>query len=145
MDAWPPSDGEAIHTSTFLGNPLACAAAVAALTVLQEEGLAARSGEVGSWWKDRLESALSGIPTVGEVRGRGLMVGVDLVDPGAGERAPNGALGARVVVEALQRGWILLPGGPEGNVLSLTPPLTTPLTLLDDATEMLAEVIPVAG
>lgn len=152
MDSWPASAGEAIHTSTFLGNPLACAAAVASLDALEEEGLPERARREGRWWRDDLAERLAGLPEVGDVRGRGLMVGVDLVDPavesdaastgeGGPARVPDGGLAARVVADALRRGWILLPGGPEGNVLSLTPPLPTPRRLLDAAAEMLAEVI----
>lgn len=70
---------------------------------------------------------------VGEVRGRGLMIGLDLVREGD-PRRPDGELAGRVVVEMLRRGWIVLAGGPDGNVLSLSPPLTIPRGLLSRAT-----------
>lgn len=133
MDAWPASEGEAIHTSTFLGHPLACAAALATLDVLEEEGLADRARELGRWWRDELREMAAGHDLVGEVRGRGLMIGLDLVrDPAS--RAPAGAAARRAVKAALRRGWILLAGGPGGNVLSLSPPLTVPRRLLEAAT-----------
>jgi 4-aminobutyrate aminotransferase len=144
MEAWPPSKGEAKHTSTFLGNPLACAAATASLEVLEEEGLAERAAETGRRWRRGLADALSGIDAVGQVRGRGLMVGVDLVDLRDG-RTPDGELAARVTAEMLRRGWIVLPGGPDGNVLSLTPPIPIPMALLEAATDELAEVLQETG
>jgi 4-aminobutyrate aminotransferase len=68
------------------------------------------------------------------------MVGIDLVAD-RGDRAPDAALAARVLVGALRRGWILLAGGPDGNVLSLTPPLTVARDLLDAAVRMLDETL----
>lgn len=137
MDAWPPSDGEATHTHTFLGHPLSCAAALAALEVIEEEGLADRAGAVGSAWREELGAVAAGHPgVVGDVRGRGLMIGLDLVEEGD-PRRPAGELARRVVVGMLRRGWLVLAGGPEGNVLSLSPPLTVPPELLARASEAL--------
>ncbi|HKK27968.1 MAG TPA: aspartate aminotransferase family protein [Gemmatimonadota bacterium] len=130
MDAWPASTGEAIHTSTFLGHPLSCAAALASLGVLEEEGLVRRARELGERWMASLRGMAAAHEVVGEVRGRGLMVGIDLVrDPETREPAPE--LARRVVTGALREGWILLAGGPAGNVLSLTPPLTIEEDLLE--------------
>lgn len=136
MDAWPPSGGEAIHTTTFLGHPLSCAAALAALDVLEEEALAERAASVGSTWREELASMAERHPTVGEVRGEGLMVGLDLVRDGD-PRRPDGELAGRLVVGMLRRGWIVLAGGPEGNVISLSPPLTVPSGLLSHSTAAL--------
>jgi 4-aminobutyrate aminotransferase-like enzyme len=143
MDAWPSSEGEAVHTSTFLGHPLSCAAALAALDVLEEEGLAERARELGARWRRALEEMAADHEAVGEVRGRGLMIGLDLVADGR-SRGPDGELAGRVVVEALRRGWILLAGGPAGNVVSLSPPLTVPWRLLEAATAMLDEALEAA-
>lgn len=140
MDAWPPSSGEAIHTSTFLGHPVACAAAIASLELLEEEGLAERARALGEGWMDALSRMASRHPAVGEVRGRGLMVGLDLVRD-AGSREPDGELAGRVVRLALRRGWILLGGGPDGNVISLSPPLTVEEELLEGAVAMLDEAL----
>lgn len=140
MDAWPPSRGEAIHTSTFLGHPVACAAALASLDVLTEEGLIERAREVGADWRRALARLAERHPSIGDVRGRGLMVGLDLVRD-RGTRQPDGALAARVVGRALRRGWILLGGGPDGNVLSLSPPLSLERAILDAAVEMLDEAL----
>ncbi len=140
MDAWPESRGEAMHTTTFLGHPLACAAATAAVRALRRGHLPERSREVGDRWRKSLESLSDRHPCVGDVRGRGLMIGLDLVSD-RDERAPDPALASRVVAEALRRGWILLPSGPDGNVISFSPPLTIAEELLEEAVRMLDEVL----
>jgi len=140
MDAWPSSRGEAKHTSTFLGNPLACAAAIASLDEIERLDLAGRSAREGERWIARIRERVGADPRIGDVRGRGLMIGIDLVRDRE-SREPDPDLAARVVAAALRRGWILLAGGPAGNVLSLSPPLTIPRDLLDRATRMLADVL----
>ncbi len=140
MDAWPTSAGEAMHTSTFLGNPLACAAAVASLGEIRRRELVERSAAEGDRWIAELRDALGRHPSVGDVRGRGLMIGIDLVtDPSS--REPDALLAGRVVVEALRGGWIVLAGGPAGNVISLSPPLSLSRDLMGAATRMLDRVI----
>ena len=135
MSAWPPSEGEAIHTSTFLGNPLACAAARAQLLEIERGNLPARAAEVGAAWREGLESLAARQPAVGAVRGRGLMLGLELIDPETGEHAAG--LATRLMMGALERGWIVLPDGPDASILSFTPPLTIDEPLLERATEML--------
>jgi 4-aminobutyrate aminotransferase len=138
MNSWPPSTGEAMHTATFSGNPIACAAAAASLAIIEEEGLAARAARLGEALKSRLDELAARHQAIGDVRGRGLMFGLDMIDA---EGAPNGKLARRVVFEALRRGWILLAEGPGGNVLSLTPPLTISEELLEAAVVMLDDVL----
>jgi 4-aminobutyrate aminotransferase-like enzyme len=140
MDAWPASGGEAIHTSTYLGHPLSCAAAIASMEVLEEERLADRSRELGGRWIEELRAMAVDHAHVGDVRGRGLAIGIDLVRD-EDSREPAGEMARRVVVEALGEGWLLLAGGPDGNVLSLTPPLVIEEGLLESATEMLDRVL----
>jgi 4-aminobutyrate aminotransferase-like enzyme len=113
MDAWPESPGEALHTSTYLGNPMACAAALANIGEIERLQLPARARQLGARLASRLD-ALRSHPQVTDVRGRGLMWGIELRDAIAAERT---------VKEALKRGVIVLQAGPLGNVLSLTPPL----------------------
>ncbi len=113
--AWPPSSGEALHTQTFIGHPLGCAAALASIGVLERESLAERARETGAMALAELEAKLAGCAGVSAVRGRGLMIGVELEDP---------ARASAVVRECLERGIILLPAGDGGRVLSITPPLT---------------------
>lgn len=113
MDAWPPSDGEALHTSTYLGNPLGCAAALATIDELERLALPARAKRLGEDVARALERVRD-IAGVVDVRGRGLMWGVELRD---------GTLAERTVALALHDGVILLQAGARGEVVSITPPL----------------------
>ncbi len=135
MDAWPPSPGEAMHTSTFLGNPVSCAAALAQLSEIEERGLVARAAELGARLRARLDTWLGRYPAVGEVRGRGLMQGVELVRPGG--REPAGELAVRLVDATLRRGVLLLTEGRDANVLAFTPPLVITEAQLDFAVDVL--------
>jgi len=139
MATWPESTGEAIHTSTFLGNPLACAAATASLLDIERRGLPERAAAIGAEWKAQLQQLTERHDVVREVRGRGLMLGVELVEPDTGEPATERA--GRIVIEALRRGWIILGDGPAANVLALTPPLTISRELLARATTLLDELL----
>jgi 4-aminobutyrate aminotransferase-like enzyme len=113
MRAWR-TPGEALHTSTFLANPLACAAALAVLDVLDEERLPARASRLAEQVAARLGS-LRRAPAVTAVRGRGLLWGVELA---SAELARAWTAAARGL------GVLLLAGGPEGRVAQLVPPLT---------------------
>lgn len=114
--------GEALHTGTFLAHPLACAAALASLDVLEEEQLVERA----AGWGERMREDLGGLaasrPEIGDVRGSGMMWGLELVRPGAAGE-PDAARAKRVAELCLGRGVLLLAGGPCGNVLQLTPAL----------------------
>jgi len=139
MAAWPESVGEAIHTSTFLGHPAACAAALATLQLIDESELAPRSRVEGARWLEALREMTLRHPIVREARGRGLMIGIELRDPEM--RVPGRVLVGRAMVEALRRGWILLGAGPEGDVISLSPPLTIERELLELAVGALDDVL----
>ncbi len=142
MNAWPASDGEAIHTSTFLGNPLGCAMALASLRELQSKRLAQRAARVGNAWKRQLEMAVGHHPSVAEIRGLGLMIGIELVKDRQ-SLEPDSELAGRMVVTCLQKGLLLLSGGVHRNILTLTPPLTISERELSIATKTLAEVLQV--
>jgi len=119
MAAWPLSRGEAIHTSTFLGHPLACAAALAQIDEIEDQ-LVERSAGLGTSMLDRLEGMKTRVTGIGDVRGRGLLAAIELVrDPGS--REPDRERAERAVQSALLRGLILLSGG---CALQLSPPLT---------------------
>jgi 4-aminobutyrate aminotransferase/(S)-3-amino-2-methylpropionate transaminase len=132
MQKWGPSTGEAIHTSTHLGNPLGCALALKVLEVLARDRLLERARHLGKHALERLERELRPCPGVRDVRGRGLLLGIELDQP---------ARAARVVREALSSGWILLAEGPDARVLSLTPPLTISESLLERAIDHLVELL----
>lgn len=145
MGAWPPSSGEAIHTSTFLGNPVACAAALAHLDEIEERGLVERAARLGGRLRERLEGWRGRFAAVGDVRGLGLLQGVELVEDSVSRR-PASALAWRVVERALERGVIMLGEGPQGNVLAFAPPLTITEAQLDYALAVVEdELASVAG
>jgi 4-aminobutyrate aminotransferase/(S)-3-amino-2-methylpropionate transaminase len=132
MDAWPASEGEALHTQTFLGHPPGCAAALACLVVLEEEKLLENAAENGAAALEFLRATLSGETRVAEVRGLGLMIGIECDRPETAARACSAAL---------SRGIILLPSGDDGRVLSITPPLCIERDALIAALAILAECI----
>jgi len=118
MDAWPPSTGEAIHTSTFLGHPLGCAGGLGFLEALDADDLVGRAGRLGASALGYLKASLHGDADVVEVRGRGLMLGVELRKTGRAGPA------AQVAGKALEQGLIVLPGGEDGEVVEVVPPAT---------------------
>jgi acetylornithine/succinyldiaminopimelate/putrescine aminotransferase len=122
MDSWPESRGEAIHTSTFMGNPLGCAAALASIGEMKRLKLDARSRELGDWLATRLAR-------IGKVRGKGLMLGLEV-----GNAVP-------VVGKLLQRGILALPEGSQSEVLGLTPPLVITKRQLSFCLEALTLVL----
>jgi 4-aminobutyrate aminotransferase-like enzyme len=118
MDAWPPSTGEALHTSTFLGNPLGCAMALASLEQHADPAVAERVRERGAALRAALDSLHS--PHIAEVRGLGLMLGMELVTDGQ----PATALALSIVKNALRDGVLLLADAPTSHVLSFAPPFS---------------------
>jgi 4-aminobutyrate aminotransferase-like enzyme/Ser/Thr protein kinase RdoA (MazF antagonist) len=108
--------------STYGGNPVACAAALAVLSVIEDEGLIQNAAEVGSYLRAGLVELQRRHPLIGDVRGTGLLLGVELVeDPQSRRPAPGRA---REVTEAMRDHGILLgTTGPAGNVLKIRPPL----------------------
>jgi 4-aminobutyrate aminotransferase/(S)-3-amino-2-methylpropionate transaminase len=122
MASWR-REQEVVHTSTFAGAPIACATAIATLDLISREKLAARSAELGSSLLQSLRAATRELPQVSEVRGTGLMLGVDFGDRPDAASAVGRAL--------LERGYITSTGGGTREVLILTPPLTISESLLD--------------
>ena len=124
--------------STFGGNPVACAAALAVLAVIEEEGLTANAADVGGYLRQGLLSLAGQHPVVGEVRGDGLLLGVELV--GAARTPAAGR--ARQVTEAMRdRGILISATGPDGNVLKIRPPLVFRREHADLLLETLDEVL----
>jgi 4-aminobutyrate aminotransferase-like enzyme len=127
MDAWPLSTGEALHTSTYLGNPMGCAAALATIDEFERLQLPRRAAELGIWLEARL-AALRSHPGVTGVRGCGLLWGIELRDA---------ATAGSVVKHALARGVILLPSGIAGETITIAPPLVISENQLDRAIAIL--------
>lgn len=133
LAAWSRKQ-EVVHTSTFAGAPLACATALCLLDVLSKQSLVERSARLGERWLVKLDDALAGFDSVKQVRGRGLMVGVELTDRVTG--------GASALMQALlERGYLTSTGGGRREVLVLTPPLNIKEALLDEFTEVLSTTL----
>ena len=138
MDAaWPASRGEAIHTSTFLGNPVGCAMAFAQLREIKRLKLPQRSAELGRFLLAELSRVRSPQFTV-QARGLGLLAGIELQRH---DGSPATTETFSTIKTMLRRGLILLPEGEHGNVISFTPPLTITKSQLAKAIEALARVL----
>ena len=124
MDAaWPASTGEAIHTSTFLGHPVGCAMALAQIAEIRRQRLVERSARLG---RMLLRESLAMVHAAKfkvtiHARGMGLLAGLEMRLP---DGSPASAETMRVIKVMLRRGFILIPEGEHGNVISFTPPLT---------------------
>jgi 4-aminobutyrate aminotransferase/(S)-3-amino-2-methylpropionate transaminase len=132
MRAWPDPAGEAMHTQTFLGHPPGCAAALASMTVLEDEKLVARAAELGAIALAELRRMLAGRAHVRDVRGRGLLLAVE---------CDTGETALRACGEALRRGVIVVPSGDRGEVVAITPPLPIEHDLLLLALGLLADAL----
>ncbi len=125
---------------TYGGNPISIAAAHAVLDVIDAEGLCARAATLGARMRAKLDALAAELPCIGNVRGLGMMVAIELVkDPKT--REPDAALTAAVLAQAEQRGLILLSCGVDANVVRLLAPLTIPEALLDEGLQILGESV----
>ena len=131
--AWPPSTGEAIHTSTFLGHPVGCAMALAQIQEITDQNLVQRSAELGLFLQSQFSHSQF------EFRGLGLMAGLDLRQKNGN---PDTKLSLRVMKEMLRKGYIILPEGEHGNVISFTPPLVISKKQLGATLGALSELLP---
>ncbi|MGE2716218.1 4-aminobutyrate--2-oxoglutarate transaminase [Mycolicibacterium litorale] len=126
---------------TYGGNPLACAAALAAIETIRADDLIGRAQEIERLMKERLRQLQRLDSRIGDVRGRGAMIAVELVRPGSVD--PDSASAVSIAAEARSRGVIVLTCGTDGNVLRFLPPLTMGDELLHDALDVLAEAFAV--
>jgi 4-aminobutyrate aminotransferase-like enzyme len=144
MDAaWPESQGEAIHTSTYLGHPAGCAMALAQIDELKRRKLPAASLATGRWLQQQLSELRPPSPRWRfEVRGLGLLLGLEIRHADGRPAMPESLA---LIKRMLHRGFILLPEGEHANVISFTPPLiiTRPqlATMLRALRRTLAEVL----
>jgi len=123
---------------TFGGNPLACAAALAVIETIETDGLLDRARHIGDLLLDRLTALATSYDAIGDVRGRGAMVAIELVD---GDGAPNATLTARVAAACHAEGVLVLTAGSYGNVLRFLPPLVISDELLDEGMTVLEKVL----
>src|SRR4051794_30241322 len=134
---------DAVHVGglggTFGGNPVACAAALAAVQTIEAEGLVARARAIGELMVPRLRTLQSTYDVIGDVRGRGAMVAIELVDPRT--KAPDAALTARIASACHADGLLVLTAGSYGNVLRFLPPLVISDDLLHDGLDVLEKAL----
>ena len=142
MDAFKPGS----HGGTYGGNAVSCAAANATLDVIEDEGLVANARERGAQFLAGLRALAARHPAIGDARGIGLMVAIELVRPGVGDgRVPDPELTKRVQGEAFERKLLLLTAGTSVNVIRIIPPLVTTAEEVDRALGILGESLVAAG
>ncbi len=122
---------------TYGGNPIACAAALAAIEIIESEKLVERARHLETILKSSLEAIAAKHPEIGEIRGRGAMIAIELVK--AGSKDPNPELMAKVIKYCQSKGVLILTAGSYGNVIRFLPPLVITDELLKDALGVLAE------
>jgi 4-aminobutyrate aminotransferase/(S)-3-amino-2-methylpropionate transaminase len=125
---------------TYGGNPLACAAALAVLDAMERERIPARAARAGERIAGRFRSWAERYPSIGDVRGLGAMVAMELVADRA-SRTPDKGLTGRLLAAALRRGVILLSAGTYGNVVRVLAPLTADDALLDEGLDAMGEAL----
>jgi 4-aminobutyrate aminotransferase len=134
------------HGGTYGGNVVACAAANATLDVIEGEGLVANAAERGSQFLAGLRSLAPRYPSIGDIRGLGLMLALEFVKPGEGDgRVPDPEVTKRVQAEALKRKLIVLTAGTYVNVVRIIPPLVTTADEVGQALRILDESLAAAG
>jgi len=124
---------------TYGGNPIACAAALAVVETIEADGLVERAQAIGAYLSERLRLLQARDPRIGDVRGRGAMQAIELVVPGS--NTPDPDLTRRLAAAAHERGVIVLTCGTYGNVFRFLPPLSISDGLLDEAFDVLGEVL----
>ena len=134
-DAYKPGD----HLSTFGGNPISCAAALANIAFMEKENLPARAAETGNYAMSKLREIQKANPLIGEVRGAGLMIGVELVKDAQKTPAPAEAEGLREA--CLRKGLLIGVGGIFGNVVRFQPPLVITREQIDRAIGIFSEAL----
>jgi 4-aminobutyrate aminotransferase-like enzyme len=143
MDAaWPVSEGEAIHTSTFLGHPVGCAMALAQIEEIKRLDLVERAARLGDFLLRALQFEVSDSRFQIDARGVGLLAGVEitLVDG-----QPATSITLQAIKMMLKKGFILLPEGEHANVIGFTPPLTISEEQLRKSVSNLAKTLSSLG
>ena len=125
--------------STFGGNPLSTAGALANLDYLIEHDLQTNALKVGQFLRNGIDQVAEENEIIGEVRGKGLMIGVELVVPGGKE--PNAAAAGRIMEEAKKDGLLIGKGGLWGNVLRIAPPLTLTQEEAEEGLEIIGRAV----
>ncbi len=134
-EAFQPGD----HLSTFGGNPVCCAAALANIKFIEQENLCAKAREDGAYFIERINAMCADLSLLGEVRGAGLMIGLELVRDSVMTPAPSSA--ESIQAACLDKGLLVGVGGIYGNVVRIQPPLTIERRQIDFALRVLGECL----
>jgi len=135
MEQW----GRSAHGSTYGGNPVACAAGIAVLETIAEERLIENAATRGEELRSGLDRIAAEDPRIGNVRGRGLMLGVEFVHDETGQ--PDGALAKAVIARAADLGLLVLTCGMSGQVVRWIPPINATSAEVSEAVEIFAEAV----
>jgi 4-aminobutyrate aminotransferase / (S)-3-amino-2-methylpropionate transaminase / 5-aminovalerate transaminase len=134
---------DAVHAGglggTFGGNPVSCATALAAIETIEADGLLARARHLGERMTTRLRTMADHHAVIGDVRGRGAMVAIELV--GTDGRSPDRDATSRIAAACHRQGLLVLTAGNHGNVIRFLTPLTMPDHLLDEGLDILDAAI----
>jgi 4-aminobutyrate aminotransferase len=134
MQKWGPGG----HSTTFGGNPVACAAGLATLQIIREENLLENARQMGARLLEGAKALQQKYPMIGDVRGIGLMVGLEFVVPGS-DKQPNPQAVQTVLEECLGRGLLLYSAGLYSHVIRIFPPLIVNQAQVDEALQILDE------
>ncbi len=134
MDLW--STGA--HGSTFGGNPVSCAAACATIDVIREEGMVENAARMGDCFRARLQALKDRYPIIGDVRGLGLMLATEFVEP---DGSPSGRLAEAVRQAALDRHMLLLTCGPHDQCIRFMPPLNVSQWELEEGIDIFSAAV----
>ncbi|MEL7293489.1 MAG: pyridoxal phosphate-dependent class III aminotransferase [Pseudomonadota bacterium] len=145
-DTWNPGE----HTGTFRGNQLAMVSGAKALEIIQRDNLVEHANIAGQYLRHGLEAMQKRLDCIAEVRGKGLMLGVEIRKPGSelnqfGEPVSDGELTLKIQRAALERGLMVEKGGRDGSVIRFLPPLIISFEQIDFALRVLEEAMLVAG
>jgi 4-aminobutyrate aminotransferase/(S)-3-amino-2-methylpropionate transaminase len=134
---------DAVHVGglggTYGGNPVACAAALGAIEAYESLDLVSAAMRIEGIMRPRLDALAAGYLQIGDVRGRGAMLAVELVEPGT--TTPDAALTGRISAACHRAGLVTLTCGTFGNVLRFLPPLVTPEPLIEQGLDILEQAV----
>jgi 4-aminobutyrate aminotransferase len=136
MDRW----GRSAHGSTYGGNPVACAAGIAVLETIETDGLVENAAVRGAELRAGLARIAAEEPRIGDVRGPGLMIGVEFVKEGPG-REPDGVTAKAVIARAADLGLLLLTCGTVGQTIRWIPPIDVTAAEVSEAVEIFGETL----
>jgi 4-aminobutyrate aminotransferase len=132
MSRWEPT----VHGTTFGGNPISCAAAIATIETIRDEGLLDNAKRSGDYLLGQLKKLKNKYSVIGDARGLGLMTAIEFIVPGT-DREPNAPAAKKVLNEALSKGLLMYPCGLRSHTIRICPPLNVAREQIDIAMQIL--------